>query len=133
VIRIAVADAPRYRGAFALWRPVMRVSSLAFLALAAGALLAFAGTAHAKPAKCFTTDDGEYACDFRGLDKAGSFTIAAAGKPTYTLEVDSPGVAFGFADFGTGRNVALPGTFRRAQDDGACWDNDTTEVRICAW
>lgn len=99
----------------------------------AACLMAIASAAHAKPATCFTTDDGEYPCDFRGLDKAGSFTISAAGKPTYTLEVDSPGVAFGFADFGTGRNVALPGTFYRSEDDSACWDNDVTEVRICAW
>jgi hypothetical protein len=101
--------------------------------LAAGATGLLAAAAQAKPARCFTTDDGEYDCDFRGLDKAGSFSIAAPGKPTFVLEVDSPGVAFGFADFGTGRNVALPGTFFRADDDAACWDNDTTDVRICAW
>lgn len=101
--------------------------------VAALGLIVLATAAHAKPATCFATDEGEYACDFRGLDSAGSFIISAPGKPTYTLEVDSPGVAFGFADFGTGRNVALPGTFYRAEDDGACWDNDATEVRICAW
>ena len=103
------------------------------LALTLATLFLAVGTATAKPAKCFTSDDGEYSCDFKSLDKAGSFTISAAGKPTYTLEVDGPGAAFGFADLGTGRNVALPGTFRRADDDGACWDNDVTEVRICAW
>jgi hypothetical protein len=96
-------------------------------------LLAFGATASAKPAECFTTDDGDYDCDFRSLDKAGSFTISAPGKPTYTLEVDGPGTAFGFADFGTGRNVALPGVFHRSREDGACWDNDATDVRICAW
>ncbi len=102
------------------------------LAIAGAALLASA-SAQAKPATCFSTDDGEYACEFKALDKAGSFTTSAPGKPTYTLEIDSPGVAFGYADFGTGRNVALPGMFRRAQDDGGCWDNDETDVRICAW
>lgn len=110
--------------------PVLPVAS----ACAAFALLAIAASAaHAKPAKCFTTDDGNYPCDFRAVDKAGSFTISAPGKPTYTLEVAAPGEAFGFADFGTGRNVALPGTFFRGADDRACWDNDATRVRICAW
>lgn len=108
-------------------------SAIPFAAALALAQLLAVGAAHSKPASCFTTDDGHYDCDFRGLDSAGSFRIAAAGKPTYTLEVDSPGVAFGFADFGTGRNVPLPGTFFRSRDDGACWDNDATQVRICAW
>lgn len=104
------------------------------LTLLLAAPLLFAGfPAHAKPASCFTTDDGRYDCDFRALDKAGSFTISAPGKPTYTLEVDSPGVAFGYADFGTGRNVPLPGTFRREEADRACWRNDETSVRVCAW
>jgi hypothetical protein len=111
----------------------MRLAYVLIPMAAAGVTLLISGAAQAKPAKCFSTDDGEYACDFQSLDKAGSFTTSAPGKPTYTLEVDSPGVAFGFADFGTGRNVALPGTFLRAQDDGACWDNDVTAVRICAW
>ena len=111
----------------------MRGVRLLAAAVVAGAGFLAAGPAAAKPATCFTTDDGEYPCDFRGIDKAGSFTISAPGKPTFTLEVESPGVAFGYADFGTGRNVALPGMFLRAQDDGACWDNDTTGVRICAW
>lgn len=109
------------------------ILSLLPLAVAFAGLVALSGEASAKPAKCFTTDDGEYACDFRGIDSAGSFTISAPGKPTYTIEVDSPGVAFGYADFGTGRNVALPGIFRRAGDDRACWDNDVTDVRVCAW
>lgn len=90
-------------------------------------------SALAKPAQCFTTDDGEYPCEFKALDRAGSFTISAPGKPTFTLEVESPGVAFGFADFGTGRNVPLPGQFERSADDGACWDNADTDTRICAW
>ena len=101
--------------------------------LAALGAFVLAGGAEAKPARCFTSDDGHYDCDFRGLDKAGSFRISAPGKPTFTLEVDSPGVAFGFADFGTGRNVPLPGTFIRSREDGACWDNDVTDTRICAW
>jgi len=96
-------------------------------------ILASATPASAKPAKCFTTDDGNYPCDFKAVDKAGSFTISAPGKPTFTLEVDSPGVAFGYADFGTGRNVPLPGQFTRSAEDGACWVNADTDTKICAW
>lgn len=91
-----------------------------------------AGAAHAKPAQCFTTDDGHYPCDFRGVDRAGSFVITARGYPTITVEVDSPGVAWVFANFGS-RNVALPGPYYRAQDDRACWVNPDTGSRICAW
>lgn len=101
-------------------------------ALACLVLLAATQTGHAKPARCFTTDDGHYGCDFRSLDRAGSFSIAAPGKPTFTLWVDSPGVAAGFASFGD-RDVSLPGMFHRQRDDGACWQNDATGIRICAW
>lgn len=107
----------------------MRVCSLLFVA-AAFALPA--GWAHAKPAQCFTTDDGHYACDFRATDDRGSFTIRARGYPTYTLEVDSPGYTFGYVNFGD-RNVALPGTFQRERADPACWRNSDTDVQVCAW
>lgn len=102
------------------------------LALAAGVLL-WTAAAEAKPARCFTSDDGKYPCDFRATDKAGSFAVSAPGKPTYMLEMDGPGVAFGFADFGTGRNVALPGQFERDSADPACWNNTDTDTKICAW
>ena len=105
-------------------------------ALAASAAVAaglFAGgTAQAKPARCYTTDDGYYPCDFRGLDKAGSFRIAASGYPTYTLEIDQPGFAFGFVEIG-GRSIALPGQYVRGGDDPACWSNPETNTKICAW
>ena len=52
-------------------------------ALAAGSL-----PASAKPARCFTTDDGYFSCDFKGLDRQGSFEITARGYPVYTLWVD---------------------------------------------
>ena len=102
------------------------------LAIGVVAVLGLATPALAKPARCFTTDDGHYSCDFRGLDSAGSFTISASGHPTYTLEVDQPGVAFGFADFGDG-NVSLPGQYVRQSDDPACWANPDTSTKICAW
>jgi hypothetical protein len=102
--------------------------------LCGGALLVvgLATSASAKPARCFTTDDGYYSCDFRGLDRAGSFSISADGYPTYTIEVDQPGFAYGFADFGEG-NVSLPGQYVRQRDDAACWGNPETSTKICAW
>ena len=88
--------------------------------------------AMAKPARCFTTDDGYYDCDFRGLDQNGSFRIKAAGYPTYTLEMEKGGFGFGYADFGSG-NTPLPGHYTRNRSDGACWDNSDTGTQICAW
>ncbi|HEX2216187.1 MAG TPA: hypothetical protein VHG27_05775 [Xanthobacteraceae bacterium] len=88
--------------------------------------------AEAKPARCFTTDDGNYDCRFVATDRDGSFEISARGKPTYVLTTIEPGVATGFVNLGA-RNVALPGRFLRSKRDRACWENDTTGVRICAW
>ena len=47
-------------------------------------------------------------------------------------DVDQPGTAFGFANFGT-RTVALPGRYLRSKADPACWINDAAGVKICAW
>lgn len=88
--------------------------------------------AWAKPAECFTTDDGQYACDFRLVEYNGSFAISAPGKPTYTLIMDAPGYAYGFVNFGD-RNIALPGPYERETADPACWLNIETGTRICAW
>ena len=44
-------------------------------------------------ARCSTTDDGKYSCQFRTVDGSGSFEISAPGKPTYTLNITKPGVA----------------------------------------
>lgn len=105
--------------------------TIGMLAAAAG-LAAAISAADAKRARCFTTDDGYYPCNFRGIDDAGSFTIWAGGYPTFTLEVDRPGFAYGYADYGTG-NVSLPGQYVRSRDDGACWNNPETSTKICAW
>lgn len=105
-------------------------SALRLAALATGTLMVSA--ALAKPADCFTTDDGHFPCNFRGLDNAGSFRISAPGYPTFTVQIDSPGVAWIYADFGQG-NVTLPGPYYRAEDDGACWENPDTSARVCAW
>jgi hypothetical protein len=98
----------------------------------AAASLFLAAPAWAKPAQCFSTDDGYYPCNFRGNDSAGSFTTSARGYPTYTIEVYRPGRAYGYADFGTG-NRPLPGEYIRSRKDGACWDNTETNTQICAW
>lgn len=92
------------------------------------------GLALAKDAQCMTTDDGFYPCTFTSTDEKGSFTISAKGKPTFDIQIESPGVAFGFATFSEdGPFVPLPGQFLRANDDRACWDNTETDTRICAW
>jgi hypothetical protein len=98
----------------------------------AGLALCLASTAEAKPARCFTTDDGYYGCDFRGLDKAGSFRIQSPGYPSYTLEVDQPGFAYGYVRIGN-RSIPIAGQFVRNRDDGACWSNPETNTKLCAW
>jgi hypothetical protein len=88
--------------------------------------------AEARLARCFTTDNGSYDCQFVATDRQGSFRISAPGKPTIILNVDQPGIAFGFANFGT-RNVSLPGRYLRSATDPACWVNDATGTQVCAW
>lgn len=109
----------------------MKISALAgAVALA----VTLSGLAMAKDATCYTSDDGEYGCDFQSLDAAGSFEISAPGKPTFQVWIDSPGVAsVGAVYEAGGRSVALPGTYYRSEDDGACWVSDATDTEICAW
>jgi hypothetical protein len=84
----------------------------------------------AKPAKCFTTDDRSYACEFRRTDADGSFEISARGKPTYILNISEPGIAFGYVNLGH-RNIPLPGRYLRSTSEPGCWVNDTTQAKIC--
>jgi len=87
----------------------------------------------AKDARCYTTDDGYFDCNFKPLGE-GSFEISAEGYPTFQVMMDSPGIAFASGQYEPGgRFIGLPGTFTRNEDDGACWDNEETEVQICAW
>jgi hypothetical protein len=65
-------------------------------------------------------------------DRQGSFRISAQGKPTILLNMDEPGTAFGFATIGA-RTVALPGRYLRSKSDPACWVNDATGAKVCAW
>lgn len=110
-------------------RPAVTIASALFAALA-GVLAG--GNAEAKPARCFTTDDGHYPCDFVATDRAGSFEITSDTAPDYILLVDEPGLASGFVNFGD-RNISLPGQFVRQRDDPACWSNPETNTKICAW
>ena len=102
------------------------------LALSAIVLCGLTAPGEAKPARCFSTDDGEYRCNFIATDRDGSFEISAPGKPTFSLIVEEPGVASGFADFGDG-SISLPGSYLRSDSDPACWVNDTTSAELCAW
>lgn len=106
-----------------------RLAATAILALSA--FLGTANDAGARAARCFTSDDGFYDCDF-ATGPRGGFTIAAPGKPTFILDIERLGIALGFVGFGD-RNVPLPGRYHRSENDQACWDNDATGTRICAW
>lgn len=101
-------------------------------AIACAGLFAAATEADAKKARCFTTDDGNYPCEFKPIDGDGSFEITAKGFPGYQMVLEPAGFAFGYANF-DGRWVPLPGHYERADDDRACWDNSETGTRICAW
>ncbi|WP_284946707.1 hypothetical protein [Acidisoma cladoniae] len=92
---------------------------------------ATAGAAEAKRAVCTMTDDGTYPCEFTLTDTDGSFQVTAPGKPTHMLNMDTPGVAWGYDSFG-GRDIALPGKFIREPADPACWKNDETQAVVCA-
>jgi len=101
-------------------------------AAAAVAAVALSVPAQAKQARCYNTDDGWYACEFRQFGGDGSFTVSAPGRPTYTISMIRRGVAEGFADYGNG-NLFLPGTFYRSQQDRACWQSDATGFAVCAY
>ncbi len=105
---------------------------LAGVLAAAAAVVTAATMAEARPARCSTSDDGAYPCDFRATGRDGSFVISARGKPTYYVNTNGAGGAFVHADFGTGRNVALPGPYVRSTADRACWVYEG-KSRICAW
>lgn len=110
----------------------MKLARASFAALLA--MLMVMPAAMAKEARCFTTDDGEYGCDFQRLDEAGGFRISAAGKPTFELWIEANGQGFVSATYEAGgRAVSLPGTYFRAKKDRACWKSDATETEICAW
>lgn len=108
-----------------------RLKAVAFVSVFG---LIFTSGVTAKDATCYTSDDGEYECDFQRLDEAGSFRISADGMPTFEVWIEAPGEAFVGATFEPGgRSVPLPGTYIRSKKDGACWVSDATDTEICAW
>ena len=109
----------------------MRVPARSIALLAIAVACCWSSASQARQANCFTTDDGSYACDFRATGAGGSFQISARGKPTYILNVDEPGVAFGYLSVG-GRNTPLPGRYIRSQTERGCWVNSSTQAKICA-
>jgi hypothetical protein len=106
-----------------------RLAALAFIALAAALV---SSQAFAKRARCFTSDDGYFSCQFRATDRAGSFQIKGRLTPTYSLVVDRPGFAFGYINFGN-RGIPISGMFVRQRNDRACWNNPEMNVKLCAW
>ncbi len=109
------------------------IRTIGLAGLIAAAALSSAPAA-AKEALCYTTDDGEYPCEFEGIYGDGSFVISADGYPTFTVEMSENSTAWVFGVYEEGgRNVALPGPYYRSQDDAACWVNPDTEVELCVW
>jgi hypothetical protein len=102
------------------------------LLLALAALAFLAGAVAAGPARCVTTDDGEYACDFSRFGGDGSFTVSADGKPSFTLNMTADGIADAVAASG-GHGIALPGPYIRMEDDPACWESSATGARLCVY
>lgn len=97
---------------------------------ALAALLCLASlAAEARPARCTTSEEGSYACDFEPVGRDGSFRIAAPGKPTYAIDVVEPGIAAASVSFGA-RSIPLPGRYVRQQS--GCWINFDNRSRICA-
>ena len=108
-----------------------RFRKIAAALIGLASVAAATGPAAAKPARCFASDDGYFQCDFRVIDRRGSFEIEGPDA-TYTLLIDTPGFATGFVNVGT-RNISLPGQYVRQSDDPACWNNPETNTKICAW
>jgi hypothetical protein len=97
--------------------------------LVVAALFCWVNVVEARPAQCWTSDEGKFKCEFRATDRKGSFKISAPGKPTYILNMTEPGVAQGFMNLGD-QNVPLPGRYLRSER--GCWVSDKTKTKICA-
>ena len=96
------------------------------------AVVGVVAPAAAKDARCYTSDEGSYRCDFEQFGGDGSFIVSAPLAPSYTISIVRRGMADGFADFGNG-NVALPGPFFRSEQDRACWIAEPTGFTICVY
>jgi hypothetical protein len=99
--------------------------------LAASAALSISA-ADAKSARCFTTDDGYFPCDFSTTDNDGSFQIMGSDGTGFSMVMDQPGFGYGYLIDGE-KSVPLAGEYVRSRDDGACWNNPETNDKVCAW
>jgi hypothetical protein len=108
-----------------------RFEVLRFIAVFS-ALFVMASFAQAKSARCFTTDDGSYKCDFKRTRKDGSFEIKAKGKPSFNVIMEKPGFASVYINIG-GRGIPINGMYVRQSDDGACWSNSEQNTKLCVW
>jgi len=105
---------------------IVATLAVGFIALAAST------SAEAKSARCFISTHGDFPCKFNMTDSDGSFTIRGGDVEGFSLIMQDDGFAGGFERFG-GKNTSLAGTFVRASDDPACWNNPEIEVKVCAW
>lgn len=119
----------------------MKAKILTTAAVAAFALLGFAGTANAKPAKCdiVVPDEGSYTgpCDFV-VKKGGSFVLTFSSGPHDSLGVES--LSLTITKPGRGKVMAMYteggsewGVFVRNPKKPACWVNAEIHSRICVY
>lgn len=105
-----------------------------FTVAVSAAVVVLAAPASAKEARCFTTDDGNFPCNFVSIDGDGGFEITTPKKIMLRLAMDKPGeTAYGFIGTPDSGFTALPGMYQRSAKDPGCWENNTTNTQICAW
>jgi hypothetical protein len=109
----------------------MRRSVVAAVLIVAAAAVV-GSPALAKSARCFTSDDGYFDCEFYTTADDGSFEVMQADGTGFGLTMDKPGFAYGYLIEGND-NTNLPGEYVRSRDDGACWNNPETDDKKCAW
>lgn len=105
------------------------ITAMLALALVAATM---SSVAQAKSARCFISSHGYFPCKFAMTDDDGSFDIVGGDIEGFSLVMQDDGFAGGFEKIG-GKNISLAGTFVRASDDPACWNNPELEMKVCAW
>lgn len=90
-------------------------------------------SAPTRRARCKINDEGLESCAFTPVMGDGSFDIETEDRMLRLLVSDGEGALF--ERIGP-RNIPLPGTFERDQEDRACWfsnDEFATVRRLCAY